>query len=348
MARVAFPTLLERLGKRPPSAAVFLHGEEEFLREEALRSLLDLLLDPTTRDFNFDQLKGSDASAEAVGSFLATPPMMADYRVVVIRDAQGLGAKAREEIEDWLERPSPGVALILTATIPSGSKAKFYETLRKRAMSVEFATVDALDLPGWLVEYSRETHRLEMDFDAARALGAAIGAHLGVLAAEVEKLAAYVGDRSKITVADIEAVAGFIPRVDRWRWFDRIGERKFRDALEELPDLLASGESAVGLVMGIGGHLLKVGILVAGGRDALDRALRPNQRWLVNRLQPQARVWTADQVDRAMADLLRTDRLLKSASLTDRQALEELLLRLASGDDRSGVARPASLAMAVS
>jgi hypothetical protein len=34
------------------------------------------------------------------------------------------------------------------------------------------------------------------------------------------------------------------------------------------------------------------------------------------------------EVDAALGELLRTDRLLKSASLSDRQALEELLLRL--------------------
>jgi hypothetical protein len=33
-------------------------------------------------------------------------------------------------------------------------------------------------------------------------------------------------------------------------------------------------------------------------------------------------------VDQALMELLRTDRLLKSASLSDRQALEELLLRM--------------------
>jgi DNA polymerase III delta subunit len=44
--------------------------------------------------------------------------------------------------------------------------------------------------------------------------------------------------------------------------------------------------------------------------------------------RPQARRWTLPEVDAALGELLRTDRLLKSASLTDKQAMEELLLRL--------------------
>ena len=35
-----------------------------------------------------------------------------------------------------------------------------------------------------------------------------------------------------------------------------------------------------------------------------------------------------DELDDAMGELLRTDRLLKTASLSDRQAMEELLMRL--------------------
>jgi DNA polymerase-3 subunit delta len=257
--------------------------------------------------------------------------MMAEYRVVVIRDAQSLSVKTREVVDAALRRTSAGLILIVVATIPASSKAKFYDTLRTGALSVEFRAVDPMDLPGWVVDHTAEMHGVEVELDGARALSAAIGANLGILATEIEKAVAYVGDRKRITREDIGAVGGYVPRVDRWGWFDKVGARKFPEALAELPELLAAGETGVGLCIGIGGHLLRLGILVAGGRDALERQLPPKQRWLVNRLQPQARGWTLDRIDEALADLLRADRLLKSASLSDRQAMEELLLRLADG-----------------
>jgi DNA polymerase III delta subunit len=49
---------------------------------------------------------------------------------------------------------------------------------------------------------------------------------------------------------------------------------------------------------------------------------------LAKRVATQARVWTAPAIDDALDDLLRADRLLKSAPLSDRQVLEELLLRM--------------------
>jgi DNA polymerase III subunit delta len=330
MPVLRLPALLKRLGDGPPCAVVFLHGEEEYLREGAVRSVIELLVDPATRDFNLDQVRGGDVTPEALASLLATPPMMAERRAVVVREAQGLSPRAREVVESVLAQPPPGLFLVLVATIPGGSKAKFYDTVRSSALSVEFAAVDPHDLPAWLVEQSAAVHGVEIELEAARALAAAIGPQLGVLAAELDKASAYVGDRKRITLADIEAVGGYIPRTDRWAWLDQIGERRIMEALAELPDLLDSGESGVGLVLGMGSHLLRLGILVAGGRDAFDRHLPPQQRWLFKRLQPQARRWTTDQIDLALTELLRTDRLLKSASLTDRQALEELLLRLAA------------------
>jgi len=315
--------------RRPPGAVFFLYGDEDYLREKAVALVVDAYLDPGTRDFNYDHLHGSDLSADQLASLLATPPMMAEYRVVSIRDAQGLSNKAREAVESAAGSVPGGLILVVSATIPRDSKAKFYSNLQKAAVSVEFPAVDVMDLPGWLIDHAAETHGLEMEIDAARALSAAIGTQLGILVSEMEKLTSYVGERGRITLEDIRAVGGYVPRVDRWGWFDRVGEKRFSEALGALPSLLESGENGVGLVIGMASHFLRIGLVAGGGREALERQLK-GQRWLAGRIEPQARGWTPVEVDSALEELLRTDRLLKSASLTDRQAMEELLLRLAT------------------
>jgi DNA polymerase III delta subunit len=77
--------------------------------------------------------------------------------------------------------------------------------------------------------------------------------------------------------------------------------------------------------------VVRVGLALAGGREMLERELKGYQRWQANKIAAAAKLWTPDDVDLALAEMLRSDRLLKSASLTDRQAIEELLLRLAEG-----------------
>lgn len=328
MPRLSPGKLPRVLAGRPPAAVFFLHGDEEFLRERAVDQVVATFLDPATRDFNLDQLNGADVTPEALASVLATPPMMAEHRVVVLRDAQSLTQSGRLVVENVSERPPAGLVLVVSASIPSGSKAKFYSALHERATSVEFKAIDATDLPGWVIERARQEHSLEMDLDAARALCGAIGAQLGVLATELEKLASYVEGRKRITAEDVRAVGGYIPRADRWGWFDLVAEQRFDDAFRALPDLLDSGESGVGLVIGMTNQLLRVGLGVAGGTEALQKNLRSNQRWLAGRLAGFARLWSQPQIEQAISELLRTDRLLKSASLTDEQALQELILRL--------------------
>lgn len=313
-----------------------LEGDEEFLKDEAAQSLIEAHIDPATRDFNLDILRGPDLDPETLVSICQTPPMMAEWRVVVVRDAHALAANARTRaaLETLLAKPVPGLALLLLVQLPDRGRAKIWDKVSKGAAVLRFPRPAANELPDWLIGRAAD-EGAELEPAAARALASAIGAELGVLSRELDKLRDYVGDRATITRTDVESLVGHVPRVNRWDWIDSVGERRFDRARHELTALLDAGETGVGLVIGLGTHLLRVGIAATGGERALTDALPPYQRWLAKRLPRQARGWTAASIDDALADLLRADRLLKSAPLTDRQILEELLLRLQGGAERA-------------
>jgi DNA polymerase-3 subunit delta len=329
MPLVSYDALIRGLARGRRGGVYFLFGEEEFLKGEAVARLIEAHLDPTTREFNLDQLRGGEVEAEALASVLETPPLMAEWRVVVVRDAQALAAssRARAVVEGILGRPTPGLVLVLVAQLPERTRAQFYERLKREATAVEFTPLSPADLPGWLMARA-EAEGVELEPEAARALAAAVGSELGILVQELGKLREYVGERGRIGVADVEAVVGRVPRHNRWEWLDLVGERRFREARAALPVLLEAGETGVGLLLALGTQFLRLGIAGVGGERALERELPANQRWLAGRLARQARGWTPEAVEAALSDLLRADRLLKSASLSDRQVLEELLLRL--------------------
>lgn len=308
----------------------YLHGDDDFRKEEVVRALIETHLDPATRDFNYDPLRGTEVDAETVASVLGTPPMMAEWRVVVIREVEGLAgsSRARDILLQFVSKPPPGLALILSCTVPQGSKAKFYRELTKAEHALEFQPITQADVPGWLMGRASEQHGLELDVEAAQALGSAIGTNLGVLTQEMEKLAEFVGDRGRIALEDVEAAGTRLPSQDRWRWFDLVGERKFDEALATLGVLMGQGENGVGLVIGLTTQLLRLGVVAEKGASALEALLPPHQRWLARRLGSQARRWSADEVDRALEGLLRVDRLLKSSPLSDEHLLEEWLLGL--------------------
>jgi DNA polymerase III subunit delta len=141
----------------------YLHGEDHFRKEEAVRALVAAHLDPATRDFNLDPIRGTDVDAETLASLIATPPMMAEWRVIVLREVEGLASskKARDELVRVTQDPPPGLALIMSCTVPVGSRAKFYGELAKHARSVEFKAITDADVPGWLMARAHDEHDVE-------------------------------------------------------------------------------------------------------------------------------------------------------------------------------------------
>jgi len=318
-----------RLG-RQRGGVFYLHGEDEFRKEELVRELIERHLDPGTRDFNLDPLRGTDVDAETLASVLGTPPMMAEWRVVVVREVEALAGspRARDALLSVARTPPPGLALILSCTVPQGSKAKFYGDLAKAATSLELRAMPAAEVPGWLIARARERHGVELDVDAARALGSAIGAHLGILEQELDKLASLVGAGGRVGLEEVRAAGTSLPAQDRWAWIDLVSERRWEEALRGLEILFAQGESAVALAIALTTQLLRIGVVASGGPRALEAELSGNASWILRKVVPQARHWTPEEVQVALEGLLRMDRLLKASPLPPEHLMEEWLLGL--------------------
>jgi DNA polymerase-3 subunit delta len=305
----------------------YLHGTDELRKVAAARALVELHLDPATRDFNYDLLRGSEVTVETLATVLGTPPMMAEWRVVLLRETQALASspRARELIAATAESPPPGLALILLSSEPA-STARFYKDLKKTARAAEFRPPSPNDLPGWLMSWSQDMFGRELAEDAARALAQSVGGELAILTQELEKLATLVGEGEVIT-KDVVAAAGTrLPRQDRWQWLDLVGEGRIREALNGLPVLLQQGESGVGLTAALGTHFLRIGLVLEGGGEALAALLPRNQHFIVARCQAQARRWSPEGIRDALDGLLEMDRLLKSQSMSEAHYLELWLL----------------------
>ena len=56
---------------RAVGGAFYLHGDDLFSKEEAVRALIAVHLAEATRDFNLDRLRGNEVDPEAMASVLA-------------------------------------------------------------------------------------------------------------------------------------------------------------------------------------------------------------------------------------------------------------------------------------
>lgn len=311
-----------------PGGVFYLHGDDEYRKAAAATALVDRHLDPGMRDFNLDVLRAGEATTEQLASVISTPPMMAEWRVVHVKDAEALASspKARKFVLDTARNPPPGLVLILQATVPAKSKAKFYSDLSKLAKGVAFKQVALDEAPSWLVTWADDHLDVPLELDAARGLVAAVGTDLGLLTRELQKLQVMAGEEGVISRAVVERGGIRVPRQDRWEWFRLVGERKISQALEGLEILLEHGESPVGLVVGLGSHLLRVGVAVEGGQRALEGVLPPYQRFLAGKLMGQSKAWDQHSIAQAIKGLRRLDQLLKSSSVEGSVLLEEWLL----------------------
>lgn len=315
------------------SGAFFFHGDAERLRDEGARRLADAALDPATRDFNFDAFRSADVAPEMLAASLAMPPVMSPRRVVLLYDAERLTPKGCAVVEGALGRIPDDVTLIVTATIPAGSKKAFYRRLREGSVALEWTAPKEAEIPGWLIERAGRRHGSRLEPEAAEALAAAVGTDLGILEAELEKLVASA-EGGAIDVERVRALVPNVREVNRWSWLDAVSGREYLAARRSLPALLAApGEGAVGLLSGLVDNHLFLGIALEGGAGAvtaaLDRVGKPYLKFKARGWAAQARRWSAAEIDSALEHLVEADRQAKTGH-EDLAVLDGLLLRLES------------------
>lgn len=314
------------------AGAFFFHGEASRLRDEAARRLADAALDPATRDFNLDVYRGGDVTPEAIASALAMPPVMAPRRVILLYDAERLPSKVCAVVESALTKLPDDITFVVTATIPDRSKKAFYRRLKDGSTTLEWKAPRDGEIPGWLLERARDRFGVTLEPDAAQILAGAVGSDLGVLEAELEKLAGAAAGDGRIGADLVRALVPIVREVNRWEWIDDVASRRYTKARREIPSLLAGqGENAVGLLIALVEHHLLLGIAVEGGAGlvgrTLDRIGKPYLKFKTRSLGGQASGWTSREIDAALRRMLGADRRAKTGA-SDRACLEELLLGL--------------------
>src|SRR5436309_14393580 len=115
MGALTFDALLRSLTQGAPDPVYYLHGDEDVLKDEAIRALVERAVDPEARDFNVDQRSAADLDPEAFHTLVNTPPLLAATRAVVIRCLGQLRktTKVRQVPLRYLHSLSPTTLLAL-------------------------------------------------------------------------------------------------------------------------------------------------------------------------------------------------------------------------------------------
>jgi len=234
--------------------AYYLHGEDDFLKEQAVRQLVEAAVDPATRDFNFELRRGGELDAETLGSLLGTPPMMAERRVLVVRDVGALRKDARAMLDRYLESPAPDAVVILVA--PAGAKTD--RALSSKTTALEFEPLTGDRVPKWIKHHAEAELAASITPAAAELLQSAVGDDLAQLAIELDKLASYASGGT-IDEAAVTAIVGVRRGETLGAFLDAVAARDAVKALELLPHVMSQPKaSAVTIVMALTAQTLAV------------------------------------------------------------------------------------------
>lgn len=256
------------LKKAEPAGVYYFHGTEDVLKDEAVHALVDRVLDPSLRDFNLDQRSAAQLDPESLYALCATLPMMADRRVVILREVEGLKRKpkVRAGLLAYLSRPSPETVLVL---VQGSGEATEDKELARAACSVACDALPPERVQKWLLRRA-EGLGLALQPEAAEHLVRSVGGELGPLLSELRKLAS-LPPGEPLSAERVGEIVGVRHGETVFDWRDALFDGRTGRAVQLLGPLLDQpGSSAVKLVTMTGTTLVGVGI----ARSHYDRRLR--------------------------------------------------------------------------
>ncbi len=140
-------------------------------------------------DFSFTAFEGDNADLRDVLDELATVAMFGGVkRLVVVEQADNFVSRYRDELEDYVLRPSrTGVLVLDLDSFPANTR--LYKLIVADGLAIDCSTPDEARLTKWLIDWAKQQHKVQISPAAADALVELVGTELGLLDQELAKLA---------------------------------------------------------------------------------------------------------------------------------------------------------------
>lgn len=387
------PPKVSKASDTPKAAAplFLITGDDDFAVKGRAKQLFDQLCKDSG---GFDNemidatVSNGGAALAAIGKLreaMQTIPFFGGSKVIWFQNCNFLGeeraasgqavTEALGELADELKSFKwEGVKLIITS--PKVDKRKvFYKAIDKLG-TVESFTGWSIDDKDWVDaaemaarQQLRELKK-EISDDALALLVANVGPNNRGLVMEVEKLSIYVGDRLKITEADVEAIVSRNKQAKSFALGDAVGARDLPKLLRILDQELwametDSAKSEIGLLYGIISKMrtilflkemvkegwIRADVQYAQFKAALDRvpaeALPQDRKFNPLAMHPfmlynslgHTKRYTSEELVRAMELLLMANQRLVTTSTDEALILQDTLIKIVQG---SGVAEAAA------
>jgi DNA polymerase-3 subunit delta len=203
--------LLKDLKNRKYKPVYMLHGDEAYYIDLVSNFVEHKLLPDAEKGFNQTVFYGKDTDIMSVLNASKRYPMMADYQVVLVKEAQDMkwgsedaDKKGMNPLLSYLDNPLPSTILVFCYKYGKFDKRKkAYKAIEKNGVIFESAPLYDSKVPGWIGDFLAErNHKISQQ--ATFMIAEYLGNDLPKIANELEKLMLNVRPGEEISLKQIQ------------------------------------------------------------------------------------------------------------------------------------------------
>ncbi|MFQ5633069.1 MAG: DNA polymerase III subunit delta [bacterium] len=313
----------------PP--VVLLAGAEGYLIERYTQHLIDVGVAQDMRDFNLDTFYCPDTGAKRILEIARSFPMMAEKRMVVVKDANKLPAGDMSALVKYAAQPSQTTCLVLLSR-STEMRQKALKELSKKVVFVECKKLYESQATTWIEKELKAKDR-KIQRDAISLLVMQVGTNLRDLMNEIEKLLLYVDANREITSADVAAVAGFRKEYTIFALQNALGERDLKLALD-IYDRIRQGMAIQAILFQISKYFTKLLIATGfapGKSDGELAKLTQTHTYFVKELHKHKSKYSGLELENALENIRQVDFVLKTFPAQENLLIQQLFTHIVRG-----------------
>jgi DNA polymerase-3 subunit delta len=152
---MTFENLILEIKQRKYSPIYFLCGDEPYYIDVISDYIEKSILKDSEKDFNLSVLYGKDADAAVVSNAAKRFPMMSEFQVVIVREAQNI--RNIDDLVYYASNPLKSTILVLNYKYKKLDKRKkVFKEIDKNGIIFESKKLYEDKIPGWITAYLKE------------------------------------------------------------------------------------------------------------------------------------------------------------------------------------------------
>lgn len=320
MASVDPQKALQEISQNQVDSVYFIVGEERYFSHRCLQQLRHTVVEEEFCEFNEEIFYCTEVKIERVVESLQTLPVMAERRLIILKEAQHLTEKDWGALDEVFEltRSSRSSVFVIQANQLDRRKKSIKRWL-DGATVIDCQTPQEAARAPWIKSLA-QSKGLDLDAESLAYLVRMGGNSLEELDQDLDKVFLFYGKPHRVTIGDLAQILQRNREENIFSLSESIGKKDRPQALFLYRRLKEQGESEIALVALIARHLrilLKTKKAQEDGMaagPALAKKVGVNNYFLSQYTQ-QARLWTLEELAAALRALALMDKRLKSSSL---------------------------------